>query len=107
MIVEWSNLTTRLGETVSAPSLSDLQSALQDVFTNPNDPEHPDTWLECGSDEGPLASLSVFGSGKGILTVYTDADMTDELSSEEYADLSEATALHLWQRLMDGDTGQQ
>ena len=105
MIVQWTNLTTRLGETLPSPSLSDLQAALRDLFANAGDTEHLDTWIECGSDSGPLASLSVFSSGKGLLTMYSDVDMTDELLTREYENLTEEEALVLWQGLMTGETG--
>ena len=66
------------------------------------DDEHPDCWVECGSDAGPLYTLSVFHSGSGVFTEYSDADMSEEVATKSFKDLDETAALALWQALLDG-----
>ena len=98
---EWVNLTTRLGETVRNPKTEQLREALAELFSS-SDEGHPDSWIECGSQNGPLYSLSFFASGRGRYTKYSDVDMTDELEVKELSASSPEEALELWQHLIKG-----
>ncbi len=97
---EWVNLTTRLGETVRNPKQEQLREALKELFSS-SDEEHPDSWIECGSQDGPLYSLSFVSSGRGRYTKYSDVDMTDELEVKELNAASSEEALQLWQYLIN------
>jgi len=96
---EWVNLTTRLGETVRNPKPEQLREALAELFSS-FDKEHPDSWIECGSQNGPLYSLSFVSSGRGRYTKYSDVDMTDELEVKDLNASSPEEALELWQRFI-------
>jgi len=95
----WSNLYFCFGNSISNPSDNDLKRALKELFSSQDD-EHSDAWLECGVDDGPLESLSVFSSGYAIQTKYSDADMTEALSSQRIEGVTEKTGLRLWQDLL-------
>lgn len=77
---EWITLTTHLGESVRNPSHQQLRDALSKVFAA-KDSEHPDSWIECGSSNGPLYVISIFSSGYALYTKYSDADVSDEIES--------------------------
>lgn len=98
---EWVNLTTRIGESIQDPQTDRLRAALEELFASKDD-EHPDSWVECGSEQGPLHSLTFFYSGRGIYTKYSDADMTDELENREIKVSSPAQALQFWEYLING-----
>ncbi len=95
----WSNLYFCFGNCIASPSDDDLQSALKELFSSRNS-EHPDAWLECGVEGGPLESLSIFSSGYAIHTKFSDADMSEELSSRRIEGVTEKSALGLWQELL-------
>jgi hypothetical protein len=99
---EWTKLTTRLGATTVKVDSNALRSALTELFTSPQDDEHPDCWIECGSQDGPLYTISIFQSGYGIYTKYSDLDMTDELESKELKAPTVDAALLLWDHLIQG-----
>jgi hypothetical protein len=99
---EWSTLTTRLGDSVTAPSEGNMRSALQELFGSPRDDEHPDSWLECGSTDGPLYTMSIFQSGYGIFVKYSDADMSEELISKTVDAPDAEAAFRLWQAVISG-----
>lgn len=62
---EWIKLTTRHGDSIGNPGQEQMRGALVDVFSD-QDEEHPDCWLECGSENGELVVLSVFNSGYAL-----------------------------------------
>lgn len=98
---EWINLTTRIGESIQNPRADQLRAALEELFAS-KDEEHPDSWVECGSEQGPLYSLTFFYSGRGIYTKYSDADMTEELETRELKVSGPAEALQYWEYLISG-----
>lgn len=97
---QWVALTTRTGETVQNPTNEQLRSSLEELFAFSDD-EHPDAWIECGSEDKPLHELSVFFSGYAIYTVYSDPDMTEELESRRLKALGVEAALGLWELLIN------
>ena len=97
---DWVNLTTRIGASISNPKEEQLRDALEELFGS-DDQEHPDCWIECGSDNGPLYSLSFFSSGRGIYTKYSDVDMTEELETKEVKASSPEEAIGLWMDLIN------
>lgn len=99
---EWVHLNPVNGDTISNPSRDQLALALRQLFADP-DSEHPDTWINCGSDDGPLYNLSVYSSGYATYTKYADVDMCDELESSRIHDLDVDTALALWENLIAGE----
>jgi len=99
---DWIKLTTRSGVDVRAPTVQDMEATLQELFVSPRDNEHPDCWLECGSENGPLYTLSVFQSGHMIFHKYSDADMSEELISKTIEVPDADSSLRLWQALIDG-----
>jgi len=98
---EWVILTTRTGESIQNPQTDQLRGALEELFASQNE-EHPDCWVECGRDQGPVHSLTVFYSGRGIYTKYSDADMTEELETHEIKVSGPAEALQFWEHLING-----
>ncbi|MGI9262029.1 MAG: hypothetical protein ACR2QR_08335 [Woeseiaceae bacterium] len=100
---EWVNLTNFLGESILNPSERQLSAALRELFASRDD-EHPDAWIDCGSNDGPLYSLSIFSSGYAIFTKYSDADMSEELEEIEIANIDVDTGLALWKDLVAGKT---
>ncbi len=99
-MVEWTNLTTQRGEVIQNPGDEDLRTALRQLFQS-KDNEHPDAWIECGSENGPLHSLSVFSSGYALYTKFSDADMTEELEYRRIDGVTEELAYAIWKKLMD------
>jgi hypothetical protein len=103
---EWIKVVTRMGQTIGSPSQGQLRSTLDELFQSPLDEEHPDSWLECGSEEGELHTLSIFQSGRAIYTRYSDADMTDELEVREVRAETVEEGLRLWNALAEGRHGE-
>jgi hypothetical protein len=99
---EWVTLTTRMGESIANPSQRQLRQALEDLFSS-EDEEHPDCWIECGTQAGPLHSYSFFSSGRGVYTKYSDVDMDEELESKECVVNDPETALWQWEHLIIGE----
>ncbi|WP_085718580.1 hypothetical protein [Pseudomonas sp. B28(2017)] len=98
---EWINLTARHGDTIEKPSVEQMKSVLQDLFSD-RDEEHPDCWLQCGSQNGELVVLSVFDSGYAIFTRYADQDMLEELEVRRVPAHDVSTALALCVSLIGG-----
>ncbi|WP_148415331.1 hypothetical protein [Noviherbaspirillum massiliense] len=97
---EWTTLTTRYGVTTQIVDSTTLRNALTELFTSPRDDEHPDCWIECGSQDGPLYTLNIFQSWYGIYTKYSDVDMTEELETKELKAPTVEAALRLWEALI-------
>jgi len=97
---DWVTLTTRWGASFPNPNAEQLREALEELFGS-DDPEHPDSWIECGSEDAPLHSFSFFPSGRGIYTKYSDADMTEELESKEFKASNPTEALGFWMDLIN------
>lgn len=100
---EWVTITKVFGEYVHEPTKDDMRQALEELFASA-DNDHPDTWLECGSEAGPLYNISVFSSGYAIYTKYSDADMSEELEKKEISQVTIEEALTLWINLAEGKT---
>ncbi|MFZ6681777.1 hypothetical protein [Undibacterium sp. Tian12W] len=96
---EWIKLTSRWGVEKQNPELTDLKNALNELFA-PHDDEHPDAWLECGSENGPLYVASVFSIGYAIFTKYSDADMGEELQKTKMDNINLESGLRLWKNLI-------
>jgi hypothetical protein len=96
---KWTALFTRYGDCITDPIEAQLRAAIREVFAKV-DQEHPDAWIECGSDDGPLHVLSVCTDGTIRYTKYADGSMTDELDSTTQAGLSEDQVFHSWQKLI-------
>jgi hypothetical protein len=99
---DWIKLVTRSGQTVSSPSSAELESALIDLFSSPLDEEHPNSWIECGSEGGPLHTLNIFQSGKALYVRYSDADMSAEEAKSQFHVGGVAEAMSLWNALIEG-----
>lgn len=99
---EWVNLTGYYGKEIQNPSDNDLKDALSELFGS-RDEEHPDAWIECGSQDGPLYCLSIYSSGYALFTKYSDVDMTEELENKKIENVNENTAYELWKFLIDGE----
>ncbi len=99
---EWTTLTEVLGHSVLEPTEADMRRALGALFDGTADAEHPDTWIECGSESGPLYCISVYASGYAIFTKYSDADMTAELDKKTIQPVDTEAALALWRNLVAG-----
>jgi hypothetical protein len=91
-----------MGEKISNPSTKQLRNTLKELFAS-NDEEHPDAWIECGSDDGPLYILSVYSGGYAIYTKYSDVNMTEELENKKIENLDVGSTLELWQKLIAGE----
>lgn len=97
---EWVNLTTRMGESITSPTPDQMRQALEELFSS-NDEEHPDCWIECGSQNGPLHSLAFYSSGRGVYTKYSDVDMSAELDKKVQVAPNIDIALRLWEHLIN------
>jgi hypothetical protein len=80
-----------------------MKQALDELFASA-DVDHPDAWIECGSESGPLYSISVFSSSYAIYTKYSDADMAEELEKKKISSVDINSALTLWGDLVKGNT---
>jgi hypothetical protein len=98
---DWINLTSHYGTQIKNPSKKRLRKIIKELFES-NDGEHPDAWIECGTDGGPLYSLSIFSNGYAMYTKYSDADMTEELESKKIENVDENKAYELWKNLIEG-----
>ncbi len=98
---EWIKLTTCHGDSIGNPGEEQMRRALLDLFSD-QDEEHPDCWLECGSENGELVVLSVFSSGYAIFTRYADQDMSEELEERRVPAADVESALALWLLVIDG-----
>jgi hypothetical protein len=99
---DWIKLVTRTGQTVTSPSQGELENALTELFGSPRDDEHPDSWIECGSEGGALHTLSIFQSGNAIYVRYSDADMSDEEEQKELHVRGVADGMRLWNCVIEG-----
>jgi len=97
---EWVNLTGHYGKGAQNPSDKDLEEFLTELF-NSKDDEHPDAWIECGTEDGPLYSLSIFSSGYALFTKYSDSDMTEELINKKIENIDKDKAFQLWKDLIN------
>ncbi|PXX33714.1 hypothetical protein [Undibacterium pigrum] len=97
---DWIHLTGRWGMDTKNPARADLKKALSELFDSPEDDEHPDAWLTCGSENGPLYTVNIFSSGYAIFTVYDDADMRTELQRKEISNINHESGLLLWENLI-------
>ncbi|XQE65155.1 hypothetical protein ACOAPY_10620 [Pseudomonas sp. P3C3] len=102
---QWINLTTRYGNTIANPTSEQLKSALQEIFSSKDD-EHPDCWIECGTQAGELHTLSVFSSGYAIFTRYSDFDMSEEIESRKLPAKDISSAQVLWTALINARYGE-
>ncbi|WP_156479969.1 hypothetical protein [Collimonas pratensis] len=75
-----------------------MRKALEELFLSADD-DHPDTWMECGTEGGPLYCISIYSSGYAIYKKYSDVDMTSELETKEVANVDLNVALDLWRNL--------
>ncbi|MFZ6781224.1 hypothetical protein ACO0LD_30685 [Undibacterium sp. Ji83W] len=98
---EWIKLTSRWGVEKKNPVLADLKEVLNELFAADKDDEHPDAWLECGSETGPLYVVSIFSSGCAVFTKYSDADMGEELQKTKMDDINLESGLRLWTNLIE------
>ena len=97
---EWVNLTTRMGESITSPTSAQMRQALEELFSS-NDEEHPDCWIECGSQNGPLHSLTFYSNGRGVYTKYSDVDMSAKLDKKVQVAPNIDIALRLWECLIN------
>jgi len=93
-----------VNSSISNPSEDDLKEELEYFFRH-SDAEHPDAWVSCGTDEGPLYTLTIFRArrtwyGRQIcdveFTKYDDQDMNTELDRKSLGTLTKAATLNLW-----------
>ncbi|MEM7430563.1 MAG: hypothetical protein AAF351_01360 [Pseudomonadota bacterium] len=99
---DWVNLTNFLGESIPNPSEKQLATALRELFES-RDSEHPDAWIDCGSEGGALHNISIFYSGYAIYTRYADADMSEELEEIEIKNIDQTGGRKLWLDLIAGN----
>ncbi len=102
---EWVSLFERMGGVISDPTVEQLRNTLEELFSS-NDEEHPDAWVNCGSDEGPLYNVSIYSEGYAIYSKYSDVDMTEELDSKKIKNVNIDGALELWLNLINGKIDQ-
>ena len=98
---DWVILTTRMGLDIRSPTIDDLKKALEELFSS-KDVEHPDASVRCGTDDGPLYSISVFFRQYALYTQYSDVDMSEEVESRKIENVDAAAALSLWLNLIAG-----
>jgi len=98
---EWITITRVFGQYVNEPGEAGMRSALEELFSSA-DGDHPDAWIECGTEGGPLYCISICASGYAIYKKYSDVDMTAELETKEIANVDIRLALDLWRNLAFG-----
>lgn len=99
----WWILTTRWGVDIVSPTTAQLQGALEEVFSA-KDPEHPNSWLRFGRDNGPMFVLDVYEGGTVVFEEWADTEFELELASpRQLTGATQAIALRLWQLLRQGD----
>lgn len=103
---EWVNLYGHYGKHAQNPSDDELKEVLNELFASRDD-EHPDAWIECGSQVGSLYVLNIFSSGYALFTKYSDVDMTEELENRKIENVDEAGAYKLWKDLINGSHKQK
>lgn len=100
--MEWVNLYTYLGECIESPTDTDLLNALKDVFKYGSD-EHPDTWIECATEDEMLYSFAIMNKGTARYIKYSDVDMTEELETKEINEITIESGLNYWKKLIAGE----
>ena len=98
---EWITVTKVFGDYLHEPTIDDMRAALEELFADA-DMDHPDTWIECGSDGGPLYCISILSSGSALYTKYSDSDMTSVLESNTISPVDLESSLALWSNLTKG-----
>lgn len=99
---QWVNLFPRNEDTVTNPDREQMIAALVELFASDDD-EHPDCWIECGTQNGELHSISIYSSGYAIFERFSDFDMSDELESKRLQAENVDAALKLWEDLINAD----
>lgn len=98
---EWINLTSDFGN-YSNPTDSQLKHTLDQLF-NTKDDEHPNAWVECGTEKGPLYSMDIYSGGFAVYTIYNNADMEEELKNKKIENVDIEKGFDLWKTLIDGN----
>lgn len=98
---DWIRVTRVFGQSIRKPSAADMRNAIGELFSDA-DKDHPDAWIECGSEGGPLYCLSIFSSGYAVYTKYSDADMTEEIEAKNISPVDANIAFVLWENLANG-----
>jgi hypothetical protein len=98
---EWINLTNYLGDNFSNPTDSQLKNTLSKLFDT-KDNEHPNAWIECGTEKGPLYSLDIYSGGYAIYTVFNNVDMEEELENKKIDNINTESGFNLWNKLING-----
>lgn len=109
----WVILSSRYGGDTRDPTTEQLHRALADVYhenipsmTESDYAEHPNAYLRCGFDDGPMYVLNVYRSGTVYFSQWLDADYESELEPErERTNVSEGEARRLWELLAAGEIG--
>ncbi|KQZ30489.1 hypothetical protein [Duganella sp. Root1480D1] len=100
---EWITLTKVFGDSLRNPTTAQMEDALDELFDHA-DADHPDSWIECGSESGPLCCISIFSNGYALYTKYSDADMSEVLETKRLSPIDRDAALALWSNLIQGRT---
>jgi hypothetical protein len=112
----WCRLENRFGDkdNSSPPSDAELQVAASEVLDEKglrrdipsllegDLEEHPNAWIEAGSDGGPLVVLDLYRGVRFEYIVYADSDMNAEIFRGNLHGVSIAQAVALWAALRDG-----
>ena len=107
----WTHLLRRYGAEISAPSRSDIESAIAEIFdeslpgmTERDYAEHGATSIRHGFDDGPMYELELDRSGKVTLEQWADQDYETEVSpAATLHGLSAVHASELFDLLAIGD----
>lgn len=101
---KWLTLYDRLGSAIANPSSDQMAQILRNLFSNSQDTEHFECWIECGSEDGPLVTYTVTSKGTGRIVTHSDADMSEEVSEEILQGLTAETALRSWEKFIGGES---
>lgn len=86
----------------------DIRDALG-YFFKYSDPEHPDAWISCGTDEGPFYILTInrarrtwFGCQicEARYEEYDDQDMNELIEERKLGTFSRTGVFELWQKFI-------
>ncbi|MFC0682909.1 hypothetical protein ACFFGH_34205 [Lysobacter korlensis] len=102
-------LQKRYGESIAAPSESELGDAVMELFnenlpgiTDADYAEHGAAHLRYGFDEGPMFVVEVARTGEATLEEWSDQDYEEKICPSKTISVTAQQALDLWLLLAAG-----
>ncbi len=99
------NLTFRDGRQADDPSSADIAAAIEELFDSVDD-EHPNAWLELGSDSDngwSVVTLDAYQSGLIIFSRWADQDDDDPMAENRKINVNREEMIALFEILKSTD----